>query len=126
MICDSSVEEEVTVPGTIIISPNHPSNYGNNQNCQKKIRFGEGQSVLIKFIQFDIEYQTSCIWDWVEIRDVPSNSSNQVGSKLCGETIPNPIPSTGNTLTVIFHSDEAGVRSGFKMKAELGKIHYIR
>ena len=52
--CDSPFDDEVTFPGTTIISPNYPTNYGVNKDCQMKIRFAEGQRVVIRFLDFEI------------------------------------------------------------------------
>jgi hypothetical protein len=113
----------VTIPGTIIISPGHPGSYETNQNCETTIKFREGQRVVIDFLYFDIE-DYDCNYDWLEVRDGPSAESNLLGgSKLCGATSPNAMVSTGNSLTLVFKSDDSAVRSGFKIKAELGKLY---
>ena len=91
-------------------------------DCQIKIRFAAGQRISIQFLAFDIEQHSSCRWDWLEIRDGDSANSNLLGSKLCGSNNPDPIESTSNTLTLVFHTDSSVVNSGFMIKAELGKI----
>ena len=122
MDCNSPFTQEVTIPGSTIISPNHPNNYDNNQNCQIKIAFAEGQRVLLEFILFDVEHSSACYYDWLEIRDGPSAGSNMLVSNLCGRTIPNPILSTGNSLTLILQTDSSVTGSGFMINAKLGKI----
>ena len=122
--CDSTLIEEVHVPGTTIISPNHPNDYNNNMDCQTTIRFSAGERISIQFLAFDIEENSECVWDWLEIRDGDSADSSLLGSKLCGDTNPDPIESTSNTLTLVFHSDSSVVRSGFMIKAEIGKSNF--
>ena len=122
MDCNSPFTEVVTIPGTIISSSNYPNNYDNNQDCQIKIAFEEGQRVLLEFIHFDVEYISSCSYDWLEIRDGPSADSSMLVHNLCGSTIPNPILSTGNALTLIFRTDSGVTGSGFLIKAQIGKI----
>ena len=122
MDCTSPFTHEVNFPGTTIISPNHPNNYGDNQDCQIKIAFAEGQRVVIEFIHFNVEHSSSCYYDWVEIRDGSSSSSNLLGSKLCGNMLPQPVVSTGNFLTIVFHTDYSVTLSGFMIKAQLGKL----
>ena len=90
-------------------------------DCQIKIRFPAGQRISVQFLAFDIEPHSACTWDWLEIRDGASTNSPLLGSKLCGNTNPDPIESTANTLTLVFHSDGSVVRTGFMIKAELGK-----
>ena len=124
--CDSPFDEEVTVPGTTIISPNHPNDYNNGMDCQIKIRFSAGERISIQFLAFDIESNSECAWDWLEIRDGDSADSSLLGSKLCGTTNPDSIESTSNTLTLVFHTDSSVIRSGFMIKAELGKSNFGR
>ena len=108
---------EITNPGIIITTPNHPGNYENNQICQVKIRFSG--RVRIRFEKFDVETASSCRYDFLEVRDGDSSTSNQIGSKLCGNNIPNPIESSTSSMTLIFHTDGSVVRSGFKIVTEL-------
>ena len=74
-------------------------------------------------MHFNLEPSPSCDYDWLEIRDGPSVNSD-ILSKFCGSTIPHQIASTGNSLTLIFHTDFDLTLSGFMIKAtdELGKI----
>ena len=113
--------ETITTSGTILQSTNHPNNYINNQDCQVTITFGTGQFVSIQFTAFNIETHSSCVYDWLEIRDGDSASSPLIGSRMCGTTIPGAIQSTGNSMTIRFHSDGANVRSGFKFGVYAGE-----
>ena len=115
--CDSPFDEVIT-PGTRIISPNHPGNYENNKDCQVTIRFSGG--VRIRFEAFNIELSKSCAYDYIEVRDGDSANSNLIGSRLCGTTIPDPIESSGSSLTLIFHTDVNTVGTGFKIITEEG------
>ena len=119
----SSPFDEVTTPGTAVISPNHPGNYESNKVCQLTIRFSE--RVRIRFEAFNIESHSSCRYDYLEVRDGESSSSNLIGSRLCGTTIPEAVESSGSSMTLIFHSDSSVERSGFRLIAELGKNSLI-
>ena len=55
------------------------------------------------------------------MRDGPSASSTMIGSKLCGNAQPAPIQSTGNSMTLIFHTDNSAPKTGFKITANSGK-----
>ena len=112
---------EVTVPGTLIISPNHPSDYDNSQNCRTVIRFTQGQRVLLQFLSFNLESSSTCSYDYLQIRDGDTESANLIGSNLCGDQIPNQIVSSGNTMYMYFHTDGSTVRSGFKLRVDVGK-----
>ena len=117
----SSPFDEVTTPGTSIMSPNYPNNYGSGQDCQVTIRFAGSPTVLIEFDPlYNIESHSSCSYDYLEVRDGPSASSSLIGSKHCGATAPAPIQSTGNSMTLIFHTDSSFQKAGFKIVANPG------
>ena len=116
--CDAPFDE-VSTPGTRIISPNHPSNYESSKVCQITIRFSE--RVRIRFEAFNLESHPSCNYDYIQVRDGDNANSNQIGSNLCGTTIPDAIESSGQSMTLIFRTDGSVARSGFKILTELGK-----
>ena len=115
--CDSPFDE-VIAPGARIISPNHPGYYENNKDCQITIR--SSVRVRIRFKAFNIESHDSCLYDYIEVRDGDSANSNLIGSRLCGTTIPDPIESSGSSLTLIFHTDVNTVGTGFEIITEEG------
>ena len=125
MDCESPFDATVTRPGTIVVSPNHPNHYENTEDCQITVRFEESRRVVIKFLAFDIQYQTGCLHDWLEVRDGDSEVSNQIGPRLCGNTIPNQIISSGNSLTLVFHSDVTFRCSGFIIEVDYGEQYFI-
>ena len=89
-------------------------------DCQVTIRFDEGQRVAIDFVDFNIESHSSCLYDYLEVRDGDNINSNLIGSKLCGTNIPGRIESTGNAMTLKFHTDGSVVRPGFKITTSIG------
>ena len=119
-ICDSEAGQVITVPGTTIISPNHPGDYQDNLDCEVSIQLSE--RVRIRFEAFNVESHLSCRYDYLEVRDGDSSSSSLIGAKLCGTTIPDALESTGASMTLIFHTDGSVNESGFKIVTELGKI----
>ena len=111
---------------TTIISPNYPSYYDDNMDCHITLRFAQGQRISLQFLAFEIEPNSACSYDYLNIYDGPTSSSSLIGSKLCGETIPDSVESTGNTMHIHFHTDFSVTRSGFKIKAEIGKSNSIQ
>ena len=112
--CESPFDE-VTENGTTITSTNYPSNYENSQDCQATIRFASDEIVRITFEAFDVEEHDDCIYDYLEIHDGDGTSSPSIGSKLCGTgPLGNTLHSTGNVMTLHFHSDYSGAETGFK------------
>ena len=119
MDCSSPFDTDVTVSGTIITSPNHPNLYENSKDCQIRILFDDTQRVVIEFLTFNVRAE-DCN-DWLHVHDGDSSSSPLV--RLCGDssTLPNILYSTGNSLTLVFHSNHYGRESGFMLRAHLGK-----
>ena len=58
------------------------------------------------FESFDIEYDSTCAYDWVEV------SYGSYSEKFCGRSIPS-FTSTGQTMTVRFQTDNSVVDLGF-------------
>ena len=109
------------------MSPNYPNSYSNNLDCQITIRFEDSPTVLIEFDPtFEIEIHSTCGWDYLEARDGPSADSPLIDSKICGETAPLPIQSTGNSMTLVFHTDGSVAKTGFKITANTGMHKVFR
>ena len=84
------------------------------------MRFAKGQRVAIKFDDFELDYR--CRKDYLEVRDGATSNSTLIGSKLCGSQNPGVIESSGNSMTLRFHSDGTLVRRGFKIQTYIGNI----
>ena len=69
-----------------------------------------GSLVLLTFSSFDLEAMGShgACWDYVEV------NHGTVAEQFCGDTVPGPITSTGNTMTVRFYSDDLFNFPGFR------------
>ena len=72
------------------------------------LEVAEGQKIKLTFESLDIEAHASCRWDWVQV------SFGSEEQKYCGSNKPSPIISSGNTMTVLFHSDQSVTHNGFK------------
>ena len=121
MNCDSPFHTKVTVPGTIIRSPNYPSSYEPGKDCRTTIRFLN--RVLLRFLSFDVEKHSSCNYDYLIVYDGPDDSSSQIGTKLCGNTKPTEVESSGNTVHISFHTDGSVQKAGFRIViSEIGRL----
>ena len=119
--CDSPYDTEVTIPGSIIRSPNYPNAYERGKDCRTTIRFSN--RILLRFLSFDVEEHSDCDYDYLIIYDGPDDSSSQIGTKLCGNTNPTEIESSGTTIHILFHTDSSEQRDGFQIQVlEFGKI----
>ena len=121
MDCDSPYDTEFTTSGSIVQSPNYPSSYEPGKDCRTTIRFSN--RILLRFLNFDVEYGNSCMYDYLIIYDGPDDTSSQIGEKLCGNTEPKEIESTGNTMHILFHTDGGTEETGFQIQIlEIGML----
>lgn len=112
--------DTITRPDTTIISPNYPEFYGWDRQCQITMSFTG--KVSIRFEDFYVDDNSACKNDWLEVRDGSSSNSPMIGDKLCGYDIPDPMKSTGNSITLLFKSpDRDSYYRGFRIIADLGK-----
>ena len=102
----------ITSP-TIIQSTNHSNQYLVMQHCEWHITFAEGEKINLDFKAFDLEYDTICQYDWLQIHDGNNSNSPLIGHRMCGNEIPQSITSNRNVLYIKFSSDGSGVKTGF-------------
>ncbi|MEA3448535.1 MAG: CUB domain-containing protein, partial [Bacteroidota bacterium] len=90
--------------------------YYNNSDYTFTIAPTGATQVSLEFPSFDIEAGSgsACDYDYIEIFDGPDDSAESLG-KFCNTTgNPGLITSSGNALTIHFHSDGATVNEGFE------------
>ena len=109
-----------------IQSPNYPAVYPNNMDevisliliidistailysQTWNLEVASDKKILLTFESFDLEDENSCAYDYLQI------SFGSVEEKYCGSSKPSPIISSGNTMTVTFHTDHSVNGNGFK------------
>ncbi|KAM6934600.1 tumor necrosis factor-inducible gene 6 protein [Xenentodon cancila] len=99
----------------IIQSPGFPDKYQDEQICYWHIRVRLGQRIHLHFLEFDVEDDTSCGLDYLEIYDSYDDVSGLVG-RFCGDYLPDDVSSTGNVMTLKFISDASVTAGGFQLK----------
>uniref|UniRef100_A0A669E0J6 Cubilin n=1 Tax=Oreochromis niloticus TaxID=8128 RepID=A0A669E0J6_ORENI len=104
----------VTAPSGEIHSPLYPNSYPNNVDCSWVISVDPNHRVFLNFTDLDIEYHSSCDFDYVAIHDGPTSSSPLLG-RVCGSSVP-PFTSTQNTIYVRFRSDTSSSHRGFSAR----------
>ena len=72
------------------------------------LEVASGKKIKLTFESFDLESHSRCKYDYVKI------TFESEEEKYCGSSMPSPIISSGNTMTVVFHSDYSVNRNGFK------------
>ncbi|XP_072033776.1 uncharacterized protein [Amphiura filiformis] len=98
----------------IIQSPRYSSQYPRNVDCRWTIQAPQGYAVVLVFVDFDLEEQTAGVcFDALQIRDGSTRSSPLI-SEHCGNALPSPISSTGNSMWIQFYSDDSTAGTGFQ------------
>jgi len=113
-ICSSSGYTGTGSTGTVQ-SENYPSNYDNNLDKTYNIEVGSGNKIRISFDDLDIEYNgimLGCRWDYVSVKD---SDGEVLVENTCGDIMPGVVTSNTNKVEVIFHSDFAVTKRGFKL-----------
>jgi len=116
----------ITRPEITIISPGYPGPYSRGSIlCETTITFEN--KVLLTFENFDVSSHSFC-QDWVEVRDGDSSESEMIGERLCGNILPDPMESTGKSITLVFNTTSGYYidDTGFRILAQLGKNESIR
>ncbi|KAJ8019624.1 Tolloid-like protein 2 [Holothuria leucospilota] len=95
-------------------SPNYPDNYDDNSNCVYRFSVSPGRSVIINWIDFDVEQGPlgEC-YDSLSVYDGTDNTAPLIGL-YCGATPPGDITASSNNVFITFESDGLGTRSGFQ------------
>nr|XP_030871259.2 tolloid-like protein 2 [Gorilla gorilla gorilla] len=95
-----------------IQSPNYPDDYRPSKECVWRITVSEGFHVGLTFQAFEIERHDSCAYDYLEVRDGPTEESALMGH-FCGYEKPEDVKSSSNRLWMKFVSDGSINKAGF-------------
>ncbi|XP_046567691.1 cubilin-like isoform X2 [Haliotis rubra] len=115
-------DDTISYETKYIESPNYPLSYPDNADCEWTISTSiDGYVIHVDVVYFNIEQDSSCSYDYVQLYDVTSYESS-IG-RWCGRDGPNT-QTTGQTMKVKFHSDGSTSRSGFKLSFTAGEPTY--
>ncbi|XP_005856789.1 PREDICTED: cubilin, partial [Myotis brandtii] len=96
-----------------ISSPLFPAKYPDNQNCSWIIQAQPPfNHITLSFTHFGLESSTTCTQDFLEILDGNYDDAPLRG-RYCGTSMPHPITSFSNALTLRFISDSSVSFGGF-------------
>uniref|UniRef100_A0A2K5N728 CUB domain containing protein 2 n=1 Tax=Cercocebus atys TaxID=9531 RepID=A0A2K5N728_CERAT len=95
----------------VLTSPEYPNNYPNSMECHWVIRAAGPASVKLVFVDFQVEGNEECTYDYVAVLGGPGPTR---GHHYCGSTRPPTLVSLGHELQVIFKSDFNIGGRGFK------------
>ena len=96
----------------VVTSPNHPDNYPNNLQRTNTIEVEEGLVVVIEFTAFDVEYESSCSFDYLTIKN---GDGTTLMEKTCGSSLPAAVTSTSNIVEIYFYTDGGTTKSGWRL-----------
>ncbi|XP_033120223.1 blastula protease 10-like, partial [Anneissia japonica] len=105
--CSLTIDESESSSGTIS-SPNYPESYTTNLDCY--IYFNGTSNLTITFDAFNLEADTFCRWDYLDIRNT---NFYYPGSLFCGSNSPGTIVEEDGEIFLAFHSDSTLTASGY-------------
>uniref|UniRef100_A0A672JQL9 CUB domain containing protein 2 n=1 Tax=Salarias fasciatus TaxID=181472 RepID=A0A672JQL9_SALFA len=97
----------------VISSPGYPQEYSNNADCSWAIHVSNMSVVTLVFLDFQLENNEGCNFDYVALFDGPTVTHRHLG-KYCGTDKPPNMVTTSNQLLVVFKSDFNIGGRGFK------------
>lgn len=100
------------IKSSLIQSPNWPDHYRPSKECIWQVKADENHQISLRFDSFDLESHDSCAYDYIEIHDGTSLSSDLIG-RFCGNRIPDSMLSSSHSLMIKFVSDSDVNRGGF-------------
>ncbi|MEX1001302.1 MAG: M4 family metallopeptidase [Crocinitomicaceae bacterium] len=114
MPTSGTANTQTACSGTIYDSGGASGDYGPNEDASITISPVGAATVDIDFTFFDVEagQSGSCNYDYVQVYDGPSTASPLIDT-YCNNNIPGVISSTGDAITIVFHSDPGVEDAGY-------------
>ncbi|XP_020834821.1 procollagen C-endopeptidase enhancer 1 isoform X2 [Phascolarctos cinereus] len=103
---------DVTGESGYVASEGFPNHYPPNKECIWTITVPESQTVSLSFRVFDLELDSSCRYDSLEIFAGAGTSGQRLGH-FCGTFRPGPVVAPGNQVTLRMRADEGTGGRGF-------------
>ncbi|XP_023693831.1 bone morphogenetic protein 1-like isoform X1 [Paramormyrops kingsleyae] len=88
--------------------------YPSASDCQWVISAEKGYGVEIIFQTFEVEEEADCGYDYVELFDGADTKAPRLG-RYCGSGPPEEIYSAGDSIVIMFRSDDTIDKKGFHM-----------
>ncbi|KAM7424577.1 hypothetical protein PAMA_000769 [Pampus argenteus] len=99
--------------------------YPTNARCEWRVQVKRGSSVELRFSRISLESDHTCRYDYIEVRDGEHLSSPVIG-RFCGDQLPPPIKSSGNTLHILFTSDGYNNFDGFVLIFQESSVSAVK
>ena len=111
------MEREQPISG-VLTSPNYPEDYPNNLNLVQRIQVPEGNTIWIRFSDFDCEPE----FDHVTITDKDGTRLGLLDNGYRSDDWREEIVSNTNTVEILFHTDGSGKSSGWTLDWGIYKV----
>lgn len=97
----------------VISSPGYPAEYSNDADCTWLIHVSNSSAVTLLFLDFQMENNEGCHFDYVALFDGPTVAHRHLGT-YCGANKPPATITTASQLLLVFKSDFNIGGRGFK------------
>ncbi|XP_061077234.1 ovochymase-2 [Conger conger] len=109
--------------GGLIRNPDDPGHsYKNNEMCLWSINVPPGKSILLEFLEFDVENDTHCTSDQLAV----FAGTDRLIGRFCGSRLPSPILVDSSGITLQFLSDFSVAGTGFAVRFHAVEPHSAR
>ncbi|XP_051943733.1 CUB domain-containing protein 2 isoform X1 [Hippocampus zosterae] len=108
----------------VISSPGYPAHYSNDADCTWLIHVSNGSAVTLLFLDFQMENNEGCHFDYVALFDGPTVTHRHLGT-YCGANKPPATITTASQLLLVFKSDFNIGGRGFKAYYYSGECQQV-
>uniref|UniRef100_A0A8C0KZL2 Metalloendopeptidase n=1 Tax=Canis lupus dingo TaxID=286419 RepID=A0A8C0KZL2_CANLU len=113
--CGGQVRAEVKTKDLYSHAQFGDNNYPGGVDCEWVIVAEEGYGVELVFQTFEVEEETDCGYDYMELFDGYDSTAPRLG-RYCGSGPPEEVYSAGDSVLVKFHSDDTITKKGFHLR----------
>nr|XP_058943263.1 deleted in malignant brain tumors 1 protein-like [Pocillopora verrucosa] len=100
------------VQGYQLTSPGYPNNYPNGIDCEYWVYIPYGKALRIYFNEFQVEFHSSCSYDYLRIANEKNETFGGRNGKYCGVQY-GSVSVTGQYAVLTFHSDNIVALRGY-------------
>lgn len=118
--CGGAYTLDYSTDSVTISTPNYPNIPSPHIECVYRVTAPNGELLKMEFLErFDLMPSINCLKEFLEIREGTTTTAPLIG-KYCREK-PQPIFSTSNMVRLLYFTDVAVPRNGFKVKVSFAR-----
>ncbi|XP_031635550.1 dorsal-ventral patterning protein tolloid-like [Contarinia nasturtii] len=100
--------------------------YDNNTSCEWIIKPKQpGMRIHLKFLEFDVEKDPECLFDYVELFEMQSNQDWTIYGRYCGDDMKIEVVAL-RRLMIRFETDESDRQKGFSVSYSVANAATLR